>query len=140
MTTADLMEVGKSADELLKARGPMRHLAPKEVDRILLRMERPEYRIHCKSLIRRGGEKVKEKEVSKMSDKEILRKQLELYAEESFNGMSHYGMEESSMTRDMCEIYKLLNPYLGCPYALRLCVAAYLGVGFLILVKKLFRA
>lgn len=68
-------------------------------------------------------------------EKELLRQQLELLAERSKGAMEK---DLSELSDPMCEVYKLLN-YTVFTISAQFAVYAYLVVGFLVLLKKLFR-
>ncbi len=74
-------------------------------------------------------------------EKEILRKQLGLLAEEAENGCTDE-MAVSHVTDSMCKIYRELNTLTKSviSWALFLAVFANLLVCFVIQVKKLFRS
>ena len=67
---------------------------------------------------------------------ELLRQQLELLAEQSKGAMEE---DLSNLSNSMCEVYKLLTQSHAAFFA-NLIVGAYFFVGFLILIKKLFRS
>lgn len=68
-------------------------------------------------------------------EKELLRQQLELLAKQSKVAME---TDLSELSGSMCEVYKLLSQTEFAVIA-QFSVLAYLFVGFLILLKKLFR-
>lgn len=68
-------------------------------------------------------------------ERKLLCRQLELLAEQSKVAMEK---DLSEMSDSMCEIYKLLN-YTVFTIAAQFAVYTYLVVGFLVLLKKLFR-
>ena len=68
-------------------------------------------------------------------EKELLRQQLELLAEQSKTAMEE---DLSNLSNSMCEVYRLLNQSVFS-VTTQLAMFAYFVVGFLILLKKLFR-
>lgn len=69
-------------------------------------------------------------------EKELLRQQLHLLAEQSKGAIE---TDLSEMSDSMCEVYKLLTQ-AEFVFIAQFAVLAYLFVGFLILLKKLFRS